>query len=126
MEVNYQKDTIEENDINTVCPYCKSSVSKLDIYCSVCGKKLGEDAKTTTIVKQLWIYFVSLFLPPLGFIPAIKYLKESDKKLKNVGLIALILTLISTIVTIILIMNIADSFGTQFNTQLELYNGLGF
>jgi len=120
---------MDDKDVNTktVCPYCNGVVSVLDLYCPICGKKLkGDLSSSVTFLKQIWVYFVSLFLPPFGLFPAIRYLRQSDEESKKVGMVALVLTIISIVATIWFFLAIKDPFSTQLNTQLELYQGLGF
>ena len=91
--------------------FCKScGVQVLDTYhfCPNCGKKVNE-VISVTILTQLWIYGLSIFLPPLGLWPAFKYLKSSDDKAKMIGIIAVILTVIASIVTIIISIHLFNS-----------------
>jgi hypothetical protein len=110
-------------DSQITCPHCKGNISLADYFCPHCGKKLKEELQPTTLLKQLTIYLVSFFLPPLGVWPAIKYLRQGDKKSKKIGLIALFLTIISIVITIWLTINFINSFNQQLNNQLNLYQG---
>jgi len=65
-------------------------------------------------------------LPPLGVWPAIKYLRQADKKSKKIGLAALFLTIISIVITIWLTINLVNSFNSGLNSQLNLYQGIGY
>lgn len=80
----------------------------------------------TTFSKQLWIYLVSFFLPPFGIWPAVKYLRQPDEKSKKIGLVAIFLTIISLLITVWLTMNFINSFNRQLNSQLDLYQGVGY
>lgn len=117
-------DNENENNYNT-CHHCEAKVSDIDIYCPACGKKLIENPLSTTVLKQIWLYFISLFFPPFGFSPAIKYLKQQDAKAKIVGKICLILSIISTGIMIYLIINSFKTFGSTFDSQMELYRDFG-
>lgn len=101
------------------CPYCKSNISVMDFYCPVCGKNLKEKTLSTSISKQLFIYLLSLFLPPFGIWPAIKYLRQPDEKSKKIGVTAIILTLISIGITIWISVGILNSLQDQLGPQLE-------
>ncbi len=117
---------MDNQNTEAICQYCKGKVSVLDMYCPICGKKLkGEVTSSATLSKQLWIYFVSFFLPPFGFWPAVKYLRQSDEKSKKIGWVALILTTISVVVTILLSISIFKSFTSELGGQFELYEGFG-
>lgn len=113
-------------DFPAVCPQCKGNIAPVDYFCPACGKKLKEKPLSTTFSKQLSIYLVSFFLPPLGLWPAIKYIRAPDEKSKRIGWIAILLTIISIIITVWLTMNFINSFNRQLNNQLDLYSGMGF
>ena len=82
------------------CPQCHQAVSPTDVFCPHCGKQLKEAELKISLITQLWIYFVSLFLPPLGFWPGIKYYRNSDPKAQQIGMIAIILSVVSTVGTL--------------------------
>jgi predicted amidophosphoribosyltransferase len=105
------------------CPYCGRNFSLSDYFCPDCGKNLKDKPQSTTFTKQLSVYLISVFLPPLGIWPAIKYLRGQDKKSKRIGLIALLLTLISTVVTGWLTINFINSLNQQLGNQLNTYQG---
>src|SRR3989344_8524756 len=111
-----------EENIQATCPNCKNQVLRIDIFCPACDKKLKNGESSTGIQKQLGVYLVSFFLPPFGLIPAIKYLRQADSKSKTIGAIALTLTVTSILVTIYLT---KLALGT-FQSQLQLYQGIGF
>ena len=81
---------------------------------------------STTFRKQLSIYLLSLFLPPLGLWPAIKYLRQPDEKAKKVGLAALILTILSVIVTTWLTIGLVNSLNKGISDQFNLYQDIGY
>ena len=89
---------------------------------------MTEEAKplSTTFSKQLSIYLISLFLPPLGLWPAVKYLRQQDEKSKKIGLIALVLTIISIVATSWLTIGLVNSVNQRINDQLNLYQDIGY
>jgi len=113
-------------DFQTTCIYCKGGISLSDYFCPNCGKKLKEKLLSTTFSKQLLIYLVSFFLPPLGIWPAIKYLRQQDEKSKKIGLTAIFLTIISIVATSWLTISFINSFDKEFNDQLDLFQGLDY
>ncbi len=85
-----------------------------------------EKPLSTTFLRQLLIYSVSLFLPPLGIWPAIKYLRQQDEKSKKIGLVALFLTIISIVITSWLTISFINSFNKELGNQLNLYQGIEY
>ena len=111
-----------EENIQTICPNCKNQVLPIDFFCPACGKKLKDDGPSAGIQKQIGVYLVSFFLPPFGLFPAIKYLRQADSKSKTIGAIALVLTVISILITISLTKLVLGTF----ESQLQIYQGIGF
>ncbi len=108
------------------CPKCQNYNDETDFFCRVCGYKLKEALLSTSFLKQLSIYLISFFLPPLGLIPAIKYLRQGESKSKQVGVIAMIITLISVIIQIWLLRNFMGTFNKALNGQSGTFENLSF
>lgn len=108
----------------TICPFCHFQILDPEhfYFCPNCGKLLKEPP--LTLVKQLGIYALSIFLPPLGLWPGIKYLFSADPTNKKVGIIAIILTVVATIVTVWLAMGFINSLTAGLNSSLQGYSGL--
>lgn len=79
----------------------------------------------TGIWTQLGIYTVSIFLPPLFIGWTIKYLKSSDPKAKQIGIMSLVLTITAIGVAIWLSISLAETLTQQVNQQLNQYQTLG-
>lgn len=109
---------------NQLCRFCNAPVSDSFFFCPTCGKKLHEPP--ITIAKQISIYLVSIFLPPLGLWPGIKYISQKDEKTKMVGIIAIILTITSTIITVWLFMNTITGITSSISSPLNQYQNLGY
>jgi hypothetical protein len=107
------------------CTYCKGNISSTDYFCPNCGKKLKEKPLSTSLLRQVLIYSLSFFLPPLGIWPAIKYLRQQDQKSKNVGLVALILTVVSIVITIYISIDLLNSYTKYLGDQVKIYQDLG-
>lgn len=99
----------------STCPKCQSYNDETDFFCRVCGYKLKEEPLSISFFKQLSIYLISFFLPPLGLIPAIKYLRQGESKLKRIGIIAVIITLVSVIIQIFLLQSFMETFNKVLN-----------
>jgi uncharacterized membrane protein YqaE (UPF0057 family) len=107
----------------TNCKFCGQAVFTNYYFCPYCGKKIIEPP--ITALKEISVYLLSVFLPPLGLWPGIKYLSQKNEKAKRVGLIAIILTIISTIVTIWISIGLLGSLTQSLNAQMNQYPGLG-
>lgn len=109
------------------CKYCGFAVSDNFYFCPNCGKKLIEPPLSTSIGKQIGIYALSFFLPPLGLVPGFRYLRQKDSKSKIVGLIAILLTLVSIIITIKLALNLVTyPLGLESVNQMQQLQNLGY
>jgi hypothetical protein len=108
--------------MSTVCANCGSIVPKYYSFCPKCGKPLSEHPLSTTLFHQIWIYTVSVLLPPLGLWPGIKYFRSNDPKAQKIGMIAIVLTVLSTIITLWLTWVFVQSYISQINDAL---NGTG-
>jgi len=72
------------------------------------------------------LYLVSVLLPPLFIGWTIKYLKSTDPKAKQIGMISLVLTISVLVVTIWLSISLAKNFTQGINQQLNQYQNMGF
>lgn len=97
-----------------VCPFCNTAVSLSSFFCQNCGKKLRERPLSTSILRQIFIYLISILLPPYGIWYGIKYLNQNDNNAKAIGIVAIVLTLISLIFLVITAMSL-------FNTVNQLF-----
>ena len=108
-----------------ICPFCHFPVSSDFFFCPNCGKEIKQAPVSISLLKQLSLFALSLFLPPLGLWPGIKYLSQNDPQAKKIGLIAIVLTLISTIITIWLAINFFGKINNTIINQLDPYQNLG-
>lgn len=108
------------------CKYCGYPISANFFFCPNCGKKLHEPP--ITIARQIGLYALSVFLPPLGLWPGIKYLQQKDPKAKIVGSIAIILTIVSILITIQLTMSFLTGSlgGSSAGNQIQELQNLGY
>jgi uncharacterized OB-fold protein len=106
-------------DLSQKCPFCQFQVTEKDSFCPNCGRKIREKALSSTIWKQISIYLLSFLLPPLGLWPGFKYLKQKEQKLKNIGIVAIILTFLSLIIGGIIGIRVANEVNRQVNEQVQ-------
>ncbi len=104
---------------STICASCGAVVPMYYTFCPNCGKSLNFKPLSTSTLSKIWIYTVSVLLPPLGFWPGVKYFKSGDPKAQRMGIIAIALTVISTIVTIWLTFALAQSYLGDINSALS-------
>lgn len=112
--------------MDSTCKYCGLPVSKNFYYCPTCGKNLIKPPLSTSMGKQLWLYFISFFLPPFGIWPSIKYILDKNEKAKIVGIIGLILSILSIIITFSLISSLFSSSIVGDTSQLQQLKSLGY
>lgn len=74
-------------------------------------------------MNQALLYIGSVFLPPMGIVWGIKYLKQPDQKSRYVGIIAIAVTVIVFLWIVNYTMNVYNSVSNQVNTQLEGIGG---
>ena len=74
---------------------------------------------------QMWIYFVSFFLPPFGLGLTIKYLKAKDDKVRIVGFISLGLTIVALILAIILSLSFLKTVNQLIPKELNQFETIG-
>lgn len=111
-------ETMQTNP-DLVCDFCHTVNPSTFFFCPNCGKVLRQKPLSTSIFKQIWIYFIALFLPPLGLIPGIKYLRQKTYKENLVGLTSIILTVISIVVSIWLALISINKIQTMVNDSLQ-------
>jgi hypothetical protein len=101
------------------CPRCLTENPFENNYCTKCGFQMKEIPPSSSLFKQITIYLISFFLPPFGLIPAIKYLRQNDPKLKQIGLIAIIITFISIFISIYTGIILYNELSRQVNQELQ-------
>lgn len=82
--------------------------------------KLKDIALDITLSKQIGVYLLSFFLPPLGLWPGFKYLTKGNDHAKHVGLIAIFLTILGIIVSLWTFFGILHSINNTLNQQINL------
>lgn len=102
--------------MNLTCRFCNFQILETYYFCPNCGKKIKNPPLSTSLSKQLTVYAISILLPPLGVVPAIKYLLSKEKHAKIVGIIALILTVISIYLSTIFALKMYNDTMAQFNS----------
>ena len=103
-----------------VCPKCGTIAIPGSKFCSTCGTLLPIGPVTLSVSRQIWIYFVSFFLPPLGLVWVFKYFRSTSPQLQRIALIATILTVVSIILTIWATAGIFQTVQSQLNTYQNL------
>ncbi len=112
--------------ISPQCPACGMQIDLMFHYCPQCGKSLRELLLGISIIKQMYIYFVSILVPPFGLIYTFRYIRYPLMQVKIVGIVALVLTLVSLGIIVwvsIPFINQVQTAMTNFDT---LYKSVGF
>ncbi|MDD5464685.1 MAG: zinc ribbon domain-containing protein [Candidatus Moranbacteria bacterium] len=107
------------DNLGAKCPRCLTDNPADSNFCLKCGFQMKEIPPSSSVWKQISIYFISFFLPPFGLIPAFKYLRQSDTKLKNIGLIAIFLTFLSITISIYLGVTLFNQLNTEVNKEMQ-------
>lgn len=110
--------SVDMNLETRFCPYCGTKAAADAVFCSRCGKPLEAPQLSTSIGKQLIIYFVSFFLPPFGFAWTFKYLRQENKKARTIGLVSLILTIAAVIIGIWSIIGFMNGLNSTLNSTI--------
>jgi hypothetical protein len=105
------------------CPTCHISVRQSDFFCFNCGAKLHKKPLTTNAMSQMLYYAGSVVLFPLGFLWAVRYLRENNPAAKTVGLICLIISIGMFFVLAVALVNVAKTVNQQVNQQMQLIQG---
>ena len=90
-------------------------VKPTDYFCFNCGKNLKPKPLSTSLGKQILIYLESIFLPPMGFLWGIRYLRQKGSASKAIGIISIILT----VVFLVLLIKFTNEFIKTINDQVS-------
>lgn len=104
-----------------LCPICQYKIQSDWYFCPNCGKNLKEAPLDVSIGKQILIYLVSFFLAPLGLGWGLKYVRSTDKKVKTVGIISIVLTVLSIILMSFVAKNFLDQYAKMLNSIVPSY-----
>jgi uncharacterized OB-fold protein len=107
----------------TTCPNCGLPITAGANYCPNCGRKLKEKEVSTGMWALLWLFFVSVFLPPFGLGLTLRYLKSTDKTIRVFGIISLLLTVGVLVWAIWSVLAVLKSINQMVNQQLSLPGG---
>lgn len=118
--------TVINEQIATTCKFCHFQVLPTYYFCPNCGKKIKEPPLSTSIGKQIYVYALSVALPPLGLWPGLKYLLDKRPSAKIIGIIAIVLTILSTVITIKLTMNLLNGQKSVADQQLQQLENSGY
>lgn len=112
---------IETLPVDRICPYCKAVVEPVFRFCPYCGKPLEEMFLGIGVGKQIYVYFLSLLLPPYGIIWAMRYMKSPNPQVKTVAWVAIILTILSLGVSVWIILDVVK----QVQNAMSKFNNIG-
>lgn len=108
----------------TTCPQCNTILLPNTNFCPKCGFPIVQTPQIISVGRQVWIYFVSLCLPPLGLIWTFKYFRSTSPQLKRIAWIATILTVISIIISVWFTVGFFQGIQQQYS-QIDNYSNLG-
>lgn len=102
-----------------ICPVCHQVVLPEQYFCANCGSALKEKQEPISFPVQLGVYALSLFLPPLGLWPGIKYVAKKNSYAKRVGWIAIGLTIVSSVASIWVMFSLYEMYLSQLSAVLN-------
>ena len=102
-----------------VCKHCSLPVTNEDYFCPHCGKKLNDKPVSTGAWSIVWLFVLSVLLPPLGIGLTMRYIKADEESTRMIGWISLIVTVVSLIVAIWIAKLALDGINQQINSQLD-------
>ena len=108
-------------DNSLLCPVCQFKIQSDWFFCPNCGKGLKEKPLVISIGKQIIIYLVSFFLTPLGLGWGLKYVRSTDKKVKTIGIISIVLTVLSIILISMVFKSFIDQYSKVLNNLVPSY-----
>ena len=103
-----------------VCRNCQTVMPGNAYFCYICGKPVRKVPPSTSTGKQINIYLISFFIPPMGFVYGWRYIRQPNDKSKIVGVIAVTLTLLSLLLSIWT----TKALVNYINEQLSIINSL--
>jgi len=121
----YHKEVETVLPAQTTCPSCSSLIGVPADFCPSCGKNLKVKPLSTGMGAQIGLYLVSVLLPPLFLGWTLKYLKSTDPKAKQIGMISLGLTIVTLIAVIWLSISLAKNLNQEVNQQFQQYQDIG-
>ena len=103
------------------CKKCKAAILESYSFCPSCGIKV-KDVCDISVGKQIGLYLLSVFLPPLGLFPGLRYLKNENETAKHIGLILIFLTILSSIISVWMFFGVINTINKTINEQLNMQN----
>jgi len=113
-------------DTQIICPHCTTLIEGMSFFCPICGKKVRDKPLSTGFFSQMGLYLASVLLPPLFLGWTIRYLKSSDTKERQIGLISLGLTIAALISGIWFSLVFFKNLTKEVNIQIRQYQDMGF
>lgn len=103
------------------CPECKNKIDDKVFFCPICGKKIKEKPVVMDFWHLLWLFILSLFLPPLNMGLTMKYIKSPDEKAKRLGWISLTIMTVALLIGFWIAARWAQNLNDQVNDEMSRY-----
>lgn len=107
-----------EETVKTKCPRCHTELRASDYFCFNCGYNLKPKPPGTDKASLMGLFAKTFLLPPLGLYWGALYLKQSDRRSKIVGWLAIVGTIILLTLITIWTKHFADELNQQLDTQM--------
>lgn len=102
-----------------MCKSCQNPISPTYFFCPYCGKKLKQPPLSTSVGKQIGVYFLAVFFPFLTVVTGFRYINQSDSKSKAIGIVTLLLTGLSILLNVYFLFVFMDEFKQLLNSPLN-------
>ncbi|MCL4385598.1 MAG: zinc ribbon domain-containing protein [Cyanobacteria bacterium] len=109
-------------DLNEKCPKCHAGLPSNSFFCFNCGKKIKDKPLSTSIPRQMFVYFLSFFLTPMGFSYGFKYFRQPGAA-KIIGVICIALSSAALVIAILVVVSLFSTINSVMNGG-QINNGI--
>ena len=102
------------------CQKCAFVLMGTEKFCPNCGQEVNGGGLSTSVMSQIGIYAMSIFLPPFGLGTTLKYIRSEDSQAKIIGWVSLGLTVAALLFGIWSVNLMMKNINQLLNQQLNL------
>lgn len=102
------------------CRGCKFVLMGTEKFCPNCGQEINGQMLSTSLMSQVGLYAISIFLPPFGLGKTLKYIRSEDPRAKIIGWVSLGLTVTAITLGILSANLMVKNIYQQMNQELNV------